>query len=432
MSIPFVNLAAERSLLSAMVTYHGLALHLSASLRTEDFYDHRHAAIFRLWRDGELATGRADYHANLSELARVMNADSSSANTFLAEIRADPNGSRHAAVQNAELVAKLGKARRAFHRFSAMATIHIDADADDYLTQVCAFDLSDLDDGARGGRWMSEIMTSIRDSATGKKPSSRVHRSGIDGFDYHFNGGLRDAGLYVIGGIPGSGKSALAGQIAANVAKSGQGSVVLATLEMDGEQVGARLVAGLEQCSVESIERGTCADFLMKLDAGAALDMFIIEKSPLTIDDVRVQSKLIKSQRGLSLIVVDYLHLIDAPGKTQLEQLTHVTKRCKQMASELKCPVILLSSFNRTAFDGGKPSMRNFKGSGSIESDATALMVVHRQFLIDKSRPEDFCELNVLKYRAGRTGDIMLRYIGRHLRFTDWRDGEEDEQQYGN
>lgn len=411
----FTDLRLEMELIHACV-YMNRTVAASAFVRAEHFYDQRHAAIFTACLEAEMSNPASKMHAVRS--ARGVTEE------YLTDIRNEKASMFPAATQNnAKRIATLARARQTLQRFHAMTQVDSTADADDYLELVSGFDLSDIATGEPTGRWAKDIVSSIRDAAEGRTPQVRVHRTGIESFDWHFNGGLRDGRLYVIGGIPGSGKSALVGQMSGKLSESGAGTTLIATLEMDGEETVQRMLASATGCSADDIESGRAEDWYGILERGRSLDLYVMDRPPYTIDDIRAQAKLLRAQRGLSLVVVDYLHLLEAPGKTQIEQLTHVTKRCKLMARELRCPVILLSSFNRTAFDTGNPSMKNFRGSGSIESDADAVIVVHRPGMFDKDTIENYCQLHVLKNRKGKTGQIELEYIGAQFRFGPWTHG---------
>jgi len=183
MSAPFVNLALEQSLLSSCLSYDGTALQLAATLRAEDFYDHRHAAIYRSIRDGEASAGQADFHAVVSDLAKATHWPIDDAVKFVLAIREDQTGAMWSAPLNAAKIAAMAKARRMFQRFASMTRVDEGVGADEYLEAVKAFDLSDLSDGEKAGRWMPEIVSSIRDTANGKKARSRAHQTGIVAVD---------------------------------------------------------------------------------------------------------------------------------------------------------------------------------------------------------------------------------------------------------
>ena len=422
MSAPFVDMKLEAALIGACMNDDGLALRLSQHVQPRDFYDPRHAAAFATYRDAEVEGSHPDLRTAVAGFCQRYNSSADDAIRFLADLQigADANMLEHWAVKHALKIAHKAKARRVAQRFDKMARIASECDEDGYLEQAAAFDIGEMTDD---GMWMREFVTTIRDKANGKITRSRIHSTGIASIDDATNGGLRDGAFIVVGGMPGSGKSAMVGQWAAVVAESKQGAVLLATLEMDGEQTTSRIIGSLTGAPAARFDRGDstdCRDWWDILERASELPIMIMDRAPLTIDDVRSRAKLLKSTHGLAMVAVDYLHLLDGPGKDSLERLTNITRRCKQMASELQCPVVLLSSFNRTAFDVGKPSMKNFRGSGSIESDATLLMVVHRQHLIDQNVPENQAQIHILKNRNGTLGEIPLRYNGRCLMYTDW------------
>lgn len=421
MSAPFVDLDREGSLLAMCISHNRKVLKAAEFVEAKDFYDQRHAIIFGDLRDAVLAGSPANTLTLADTLSQKWsNLTRAEAYDFIAGLgsKDDSYAMDHWITRYAKEIARDGKARRMLQRFDKMARASEWLTAEEYLEEVKAFDIGDQDGGDKSGRWFSEIVQSLQDAQSGLKPRSRIHATGIPLVDRNLRGGLRDGSFVVVGGMPGSGKSALVGQWAVNISQSGAGAVLLATLEMDGEQTATRLLSTASNCDAEHIESGLADDWDGIMKMYAKLPIYVMDTPPFTIDDILIRAKLLKPSHGLSMVAIDFLHLLDGPGKDALERLTYITRRCKLMAAELKCPVVLLSSFNRTAFDGGKPSMRNFRGSGSIESDASIMFVVHRDHVIDPSQDPHLCFLHKLKDRhVGMLDTLELRYIGEQLRF---------------
>lgn len=245
--------------------------------------------------------------------------------------------------------------------------------------------------------------------------------------DLLLGGGLRRGGLYCIGGLPGAGKSLIVAQAIPGLCHFGR--VLFATMEMTRGEVTDRLL--IQQSGAPSAAVEACEGWLMRNDAFVealetvhGLPLTFLDTSPLTIDSIRLTAKSAMLREPVAAVIIDYLQLLDGPGKT-LERIEHITRRAKLMANELKCPVILISSFNRAQYESARaPQMRDFRGSGSIESDADACIVVNRPFILNPQANKLHAEVHFLKQRMGKTGVLDAQLDTRMLRIVPRTGGE--------
>ena len=216
-------------------------------------------------------------------------------------------------------------------------------------------------------------------------------------------GGLQSSDLIILAGRPGMGKTALATNIAFNIAKAYRGEtqpdgtietvnggiVGFFSLEMSAEQLATRIIA--EQSGVPSskIRRGdiTEADFdndhaTPRRDA--ALPFYIDETGGISIAQLAARARRLKRQKGLDLLVVDYLQLL--PGSAsrrdnRVQEVTEITTGLKALAKELNVPIIALSQLSRQVEnrDDKRPQLSDLRESGSIEQDADVVMFVYRE-----------------------------------------------------
>ena len=253
--------------------------------------------------------------------------------------------------------------------------------------------------------------------------------TGLVDLDRVLGVGLEPGNLFVIGGRPSSGKTALALNLALAVAKQGRGACVF-SMEMSTAQLAGRLLAGEAKINHGALRKGQIRDseFGPLTTAGerlAELPLFINQHSSPDIDQIRVRSRKLARQTGsLGVIVVDYLQLMRLPKAENMTiGLGEVTKALKHLAGELKVTVILLSQLNRESDKRltKRPVMSDLRQSGAIEQDADVIVFVHRDEQAEPNKPEanGTAELIVAKNRDGEVGTVLTAFRGEYSRFEN-------------
>src|SRR5512141_2998304 len=275
-------------------------------------------------------------------------------------------------------------------------------------------------------------------------------------------GGLQPSDLIVLAGRPGMGKTALATNIAYNVAKAHRaevqadgtmksvngGIVGFFSCEMSAEQLATRILA--EQTSIASsmIRRGGIseADFEKIRDYSIelqSLPLYVDETGGLSISQLTARARRLKRQKGLDLIVVDYIQLLQGSGKrgndNRVQEVTEITTSLKALAKELNVPVIALSQLSRQVEnrDDKRPQLSDLRESGSIEQDADVVIFVYREeyylankeprvgtpeyekWQLDMSLVHGKAEIIIGKQRHGPTGTVEVQFEGQFTRFSD-------------
>ena len=275
-------------------------------------------------------------------------------------------------------------------------------------------------------------------------------------------GGLQKSDLIVLAGRPAMGKTSLATNIAFNIAKAYRsetrpdgsletvngGIVGFFSLEMSAEQLATRIIA--EQSGVASykIRRGDVTDDDFHRVTEAARQMqhcpfYIDQTGGISIAQLTARARRLKRQRGLDLLVIDYLQLLSGSksgGQTnRVQELTEITTGLKALAKELAVPVIALSQLSRQVEnrDDKRPQLSDLRESGSIEQDADVVMFVYREeyylkgkqpregteeftaWLADMERAHGKAECIIGKQRHGPTGTVELQFDAEVTRFSD-------------
>ena len=274
-------------------------------------------------------------------------------------------------------------------------------------------------------------------------------------------GGLQPSDLIVLAGRPGMGKTALATNIAYNIAKAHRaelqadgtqktvngGIVGFFSCEMSAEQLATRIIAERTGIPSSHIRRGgiTEGDFEKIRDYSIelqSLPFYVDETGGLSIAQLTARARRLKRQRGLDLIVVDYIQLLQGSSKrsdNRVQEVTEITTSLKALAKELNVPVIALSQLSRQveSRDDKRPQLSDLRESGSIEQDADVVMFVYREeyYLANKEprpgTPEHVkwttemelahgkAEVIIGKQRHGPTGTVDLQFEGSVTRFGD-------------
>lgn len=255
--------------------------------------------------------------------------------------------------------------------------------------------------------------------------------TGLYGLDEPLDGGLRPGSLVVIGARPSMGKTALGMTIGLHMASTY--SVALMSMEMAHRDVRDRMISMLGRVPLSEVIRPNREQGLDwsrvsdGIECAKSLRFFVSDQSALTINHVRSKARKLHRQRGLQVLIVDYLGLMVGadPKQPRAYQIEDITKGLKQLAKDLNIVVISLAQLNRQIEQRAnrRPMLGDFRDSGSIEQDADIVMGLHRESMDNPELKGDwvnYAELTILKNRQGRTGRVHLHYEGQYVRFTDW------------
>jgi replicative DNA helicase len=275
-------------------------------------------------------------------------------------------------------------------------------------------------------------------------------------------GGLQKSDLVILAGRPGMGKTALATNLAYNVARSWEGSVRadghiestnggivgFFSLEMSAEQLATRIISEQSEIPSYRIRRGEIEPGDFDRIAGVAKEMeqiplYIDETGGLAIAQLAARARRLKRQRGLDLLVIDYIQLLQGSmrraSEGRVQEVTEITTSLKALAKELNIPIIALSQLSRQVEnrDDKRPQLSDLRESGSIEQDADVVMFVFREEYYLRNREprpgsdEHFkwqaemeavhgrAEVILGKQRHGPTGTVGLQFKADVTRFSD-------------
>lgn len=251
--------------------------------------------------------------------------------------------------------------------------------------------------------------------------------------------GFHKTDLIIIAARPGMGKSALVTQVCKNIATRGH-AVGIFSLEMSSNQIVQRLAISETEINGESVKKGILDEagfkrFLYACGDLAKLPLYIDDTAFLSIIELRARAMRMKSKYNIELLVVDYLQLIKGLGDSgrvsnnRDQEIGIITRTLKGIAKELNIPVIALSQLNRSVETRGgskRPLLSDLRESGSIEQDADIVMFLYRPEYYKITADEDGnpthgkCEVIIEKHRGGAVGTVLLKFIGKYTKFTEW------------
>ncbi len=240
--------------------------------------------------------------------------------------------------------------------------------------------------------------------------------------------GMQKSNLLVLAARPGLGKTTLALNVALSIALKEEAPVGFFSLEMSKEELVDRLLVGQADIDAWRLKTGRLSDDdykkLTEAMGGLSEAPIYIDDTPgLSILEMRTKARKLKAEKGLQLLIVDYLQLAHAGRRfdSRVNEVSFISQGLKNLARELRIPVLALSQLSRAVEQRGtkKPQLADLRESGAIEQDADVVMFLYleedNEDLLDQSKR--LVKLNIAKHRNGPVGEIELMFRGDRVRF---------------
>ena len=241
--------------------------------------------------------------------------------------------------------------------------------------------------------------------------------------------GLQRSDLLLIAARPAMGKTAFALNLVQNAALKGDASVAVFSLEMSKEQLVQRMIASQSTVELKKIKTGTLADNdWPRITDGMAIlsgaKIHIDDTPGIKISELRSKCRKLKIEKGLDLVLIDYLQLMEGEGQNERRQqeIAKISRSLKILAKELDCPVVALSQLSRAPEQRAdhRPMLSDLRESGSIEQDADIVMFLYRdEYYNPDTEKKNIGEVIVAKNRHGETGTVELVWFGGIQKFAD-------------
>jgi replicative DNA helicase len=438
--VPPHNLDAEESVLGSMMLSPEAANVAFELLHAEDFYKPAHQVIFEAAAalfDGNQpidALTVADGLRRTGDLERVGGAGYLA--TLLDGVPTTANIAYYAAI-----VAETASRRRLLRAGSLLGVyaMQTERSIDDVLDSAEAevFRVAErqVGDGlAPVGPMLTATLERIEEMGTRGEEITGL-ATGFRDLDRRL-AGLQPANLVVIAARPSMGKTALALNIAENVAAPPTGgTVALFTLEMSREEVVLRLLSSMAGVDSHRLRTGQLTPDLWSRVVRETSHLFempfyVDDSSDLTVTSIRAKCRRLARKRDLALVVVDYLQLMQGPGSAENRQqeIADISRSLKNLARELHIPVIAVSQLNRALEqrENKRPRLGDLRESGAIEQDADIVLFIYRdEYYNPGSDQPGLAEINIAKHRSGAVGTVMMNFAAEFTRFRNYTSEEE-------
>ncbi len=240
--------------------------------------------------------------------------------------------------------------------------------------------------------------------------------------------GLQPSDLLIIAARPAMGKTSFCMNVAQHIGVREQVPIAIFNLEMSKEQLGMRLLCAEARLNSHNVRIGQLQDEDWDRLAHASE---ILSKAPIYIDDtpaitateIRAKVKRLKMEKGLGVVMIDYLQLMQGKQRheNRQQEISALSRSLKMLAKELNVPVIALSQLNR-AVEGRtdkRPQLSDLRESGSLEQDADIVMFIYRPEVYFDDAPEGLAEIIIGKHRNGPVGSVQLAFIKDYTRFEN-------------
>lgn len=257
-------------------------------------------------------------------------------------------------------------------------------------------------------------------------------------------GGLQPSDLIIVAGRPSFGKTSFALSLARNAARNQGACIALFSLEMARDSVVLRLLSGESGVDSRRLRLGLQNENEEKriMDAIGVLSeapIYIDDSPLLRVVEMRSKARRLHYERGIDLIIVDYLQLMQGDGRTEnrVQEISYISRSLKAIAREFNVPIIAVSQLSRAVQwrASHRPQLSDLRESGSIEQDADVVMFINRDDLnftreewqgqqSGRDYPEDIANVIIAKQRNGPIGQIDLHFEGKTARFDDISSGE--------
>ena len=425
---PLYNIEAEGMILGAAMAYKGAFDRVSGILQESDFYLDSHRLIWSAIESLRNANCEIDA-VSVAEVISTRNQDEASGGLAYAGELARSSYSAANIAHYAKIVKDKATCR-------ALATIGVEiteiANSAEALDEKISKANESLNALTNKKEWGVALSVSEAMSQVLAEMEKRLEQeSDLSGISCGFHDidaltyGMEDSRLIIICGRPGSGKTTLALNIAMHVALDA--NVLFVTREMTPKQLGYRMMASTGLVTLNDLKspKRLTKDQWGSIGEGLSLT----QRSAIEIDDksytmpqIAAHARSIYRKKGLGLIVIDYIGLIDGVGENKTQEVASITKAMKRLANELGIPIIALSQLSRKVEERSdrRPIMSDLRESGAVEQDGDIIIGCYRDhYYTNNPRTAGYGEAIVMKNRDGETGTAYLLFDGPHSRFRN-------------
>lgn len=437
----------EKMVLGALMVDKDAFSIVSEILHPETFYEPRSQKIYKAIQTLSLNEDPVDIMTVVEELKREGTLDDIGGAGYILELSERVASSAHIEY-HAKILAQKYLARQLISFASVIETKAFDETVDvDELMQEAEGSLFEL--SQKNMRQDYTQIDPVVKQAVEILQKAAANKGGLTGIPTgyakldDYTSGWQRSDLVIIAGRPAMGKTSFALSLAKNIAVDYDTPIAFFSLEMNNVQLVNRLISNVCEIEGKKILNGQLDDEEWKrLDKNVrklqAAPIYIDDTPGMSIFELRTKARRLVREKGVQVIMIDYLQLMNANGArfgSRQEEVSTISRSLKGLAKELNIPVLALSQLNRTVegregIDGKRPQLSDLRESGAIEQDADMVLFVHRPeyyriFTDEKGNDlHGKAQIIIAKHRKGGTGDVLLNFRGEFTRFENPTDSD--------
>ena len=440
------SLDIERVVLGALMIDKDAFSIVSEIIRPETFYEPRNQKIFHAIQTLNMEEKPVDIMTVAEQLRREGTLDEVGGPAYIVELSSHVASSAHIEY-HAHVLAQKFLARQLISYASRVETNAFDETLDiDLVMQKAEGELFEI--SQKNMRQDYTQIDPVISQAVDILQKASASSGGLTGIPTGYGklddmtSGWQKSDLVIIAGRPAMGKTSFALSLAKNIAVDYREPIAFFSLEMNNVQLVNRLISNVCEITGNKILNGQLSpDEWERLDKNIrrlmGAPIYIDDTPGLSIFELRTKARRLVREKGVKIIMIDYLQLMNANGMrfgNRQEEVSTISRSLKGLAKELDIPILALSQLNRTVenrdgIDGKRPQLSDLRESGAIEQDADMVLFVHRPeyyHIFDDGKGNDLrgkAQIIIAKHRKGATGDVLLTFRGEYTRFQNPDDG---------
>ncbi|ADM72679.1 Replicative DNA helicase [Paenibacillus polymyxa E681] len=440
--IPPQNLEAEQAVIGSILLQSEALITAMERVQTEDFYDKAHQMIYEamieLGESGQpidlvTLTSKIQDKGQLEDIGGV---------SYLAKLA---HGVPTAA--NVDYYAQIIEEKAMLRRLIRAATQIVSegySSGEDVAGMLSDAErkIMEISNGRSGSGFIAirDVVMEVFDRVEllyQNKGNTTGIPSGFVDLD-KMTAGFQRNDLIIVAARPSVGKTAFALNIAQNVAVRAKETVAIFSLEMSAAQLVQRMICAEANLDANVMRTGEFkgdddwAKLTMGIAALSEAEIYIDDTPGITVADIRAKCRRLKTEKGLGMIVIDYLQLIHGRGKAgenRQQEVSEISRTLKQIARELEVPVIALSQLSRGVEQrqDKRPMMSDLRESGSIEQDADIVAFLYRDdYYNQETEKKNIIEIIIAKQRNGPVGTVELVFLKNYNKFANYERAHSD------
>ncbi|GAK12018.1 replicative DNA helicase [Geomicrobium sp. JCM 19039] len=430
--LPPQNIEAEQAVLGAIFLEEESLVAASERLRPEDFYRASHQRIFEAMVELSDKGEPVDLVTVTSELQDRHWLEEAGGVSYLTDLaNAVPTASNVS--HYSRVVEEKSLLRRLIRTATSIASDGYESDheVDDVLSDAERMIL-EVSNRRTSGAFVSikDVLMETYDNIEmlqGRGDALTGVSSGFQDLD-RMTAGFQRSDLIIVAARPSMGKTAFALNIAQNIATKSDENVAIFSLEMGASQLVQRMLCAEGNIDGTRLRTGQLIEedwekLAMAMGSLSRAGIYIDDSPGITVADIRAKCRRLKQERGLGMILIDYLQLIQGRGtESRQQEVSEISRNLKAIARELDVPVIALSQLSRSveSRQDKRPMMSDLRESGSIEQDADIVSFLFREDYYDHdAENQNMIEIIIAKQRNGPVGSVELAFIKEYNKFVN-------------